>query len=282
MYTLAGRTAILTGASRGIGLYIARALAREQMNLVLAARSAAELEEIAGEARAQGVKAVAVPTDVADRTALEALVIVANREFGVIDVLVNNAGIAKPTAYEKLSPEAIEHTIRVNLTAPMLLTWMVLPGMLARRCGHIVNMSSLAGKMGTPYTEPYAATKAGLIGFTESLRVEYKRKGVSASVICPGFVRDAGIAEQFSAELAPPRLLGTVSPEAVARAVVRAIKEDVPEIIVNPTPVRLLTILAEFSPLLGEGVLRCVGVADLFRRAAELVERRGVRPEGNL
>lgn len=283
MRDLASRTAVLTGASRGIGPYIARALVKERMNLVLAARSAAELESVAAEARAGGVRAIAIPTNVADRAALEALVAGANHEFGAIDVLVNNAGIVRPSAYHKLQAEDIERMIRVNLTAPMLLSWMVLPGMLKRRRGHIVNMSSLAGKAGPPYDEPYAATKAGLIGFTESLRAEYRGTGVSASVICPGFVEGAGMYQHLGEGrgLVAPRLLGTVSPEAVARAVVRAIKRDAPEVLVNPGPTRLLMTLAELSPSLREWVMRRFGVVDLFRRAAEFSEREVVRPGGD-
>ena len=283
MHDLAGCTAVLTGASRGIGAYIARALVKERVNLVLAARSAAKLEELAGEARARGVRALAVPTDVADRDALEALVVGAHREFGTIDILVNNAGIVQPLAYHKRQVEDIERMIRVNLTAPLLLTRLVLPGMLEQHRGHIVNMSSLAGKAGPPYDEPYAASKAGLIGFTESLRLEYRGTGVSASVLCPGFVEGAGMSEQLNEGigLVAPRLLGTVTAEAVAQAVIRAIKEDVPEIIVNSGPVRLLTTLAELSPSLGEWIVRRSGVAALFQKVAELVERGDIRPEGD-
>ncbi|MBI3329398.1 MAG: SDR family NAD(P)-dependent oxidoreductase [Nitrospinae bacterium] len=281
MRDLAGRTAVLTGASRGIGPYIARALVKERMNLVLAARSAAELEGMAAEACASDVRAIAVPTDVADRTALEALVARATHEFGTVDVLVNNAGIVRLLAYHKLRAEDIERIIRVNLTAPMLLTWMVLPGMLERRCGHIVNMSSLAGKAGPPYNEPYAAVKAGLIGFTESLRAEYRGTGISASVICPGFVKKVGIYQQLSERtgLVAPWLLGMASPEAVARAVVHAIKRDAPEVLVNPGPTRLLMTLAELSPSLSEWVMRCSGMVDLFRKVAEFSEREAVRPD---
>lgn len=251
--------------------------------MVLAARSVTELEEVAAEARAGGVKALAVPTDVVDRVALKSLVSSATREFGAIDVLVNNAGIARPVAYDRLQVEEIERMVRVNLTAPMLLTWMVLQGMVERQRGHIVNMSSLAGKVGPPYTEPYAATKAGLIGFTESLRTEYRGTGVSASVICPGFVEEAGLYQQVSEKtgLVSPLFLGTVSPKAVAHAVVRAIKGDIPEIIVNPTPIRLFTTLAELSPSLGEWGMLYFGVADGFRKAAELLGGGDTQPKGD-
>jgi short-subunit dehydrogenase len=275
MRELAGCTAILTGASRGIGPYIARALAAQGMNLVLTAELEPGLEDVAAEVRAIGVKSIVVRSDVAERRTLEALVTTANREFSSVDVLVNNAGIEKLFAFHQLSGEDIERVVRVNLIGAMLLTWMVLPGMLERSRGHIVNVSSLAGKAGPPCFEPYAATKAGLIAFTESLRVEYRGTGVSASVICPGFVT-TGIYEQLRKEthLDGPKLLGPSPPELVARAVVRAIKRDAPEIIVNPGPTRLLTTLAELSPSLAEWVMRNCGVVDWFRQCAKIRERK--------
>lgn len=276
MRDLAGRTAVLTGASGGLGSYIARALAREQVNLVLVARSAAGLASTAEKLRSCGVTAISVPTDITDQAGLETLVAKAESEFGAIDVLVNNAGLVRPLPYHKRPAENIEQVMRVNLTAPMLLTRMVLPGMLERRFGYIVNMSSLAGKAGPPCEEAYAASKAGLIGFTKSLRLEYRGTGVGASVVCSGFVGQGGMFERLrdGTGLAAPWLLGSVRPEAVARAVVRAIKKGIPEIIVSAIPVRLFTTLAELSPSLGEWMIRWSGAADLFRKAAERMEAR--------
>ncbi len=277
MQDLAGRTALLTGASGGLGSYIARALAGEGMDLVLAARSRARLETVAAQVRAVGVKAIAVPTDLTDPAALEALVDRAQDEFGAIDVLVNNAAIERICVYDKLRAVEIERVVRVNLTAPMLLTRLVLPGMLERGSGHIVNVSSVAGKAGLPYDEAYTATKAGLIALTESLRVEYKGTGVSASVICPGFV-EAGLYLRGRRLGAPraPRLLGTSPPEAVAEAVVRAIRTDTPEIIVGRRYLRLLSTLAELSPQLGEWIVRRSGAADWFWEIAWRRAGRGI------
>ncbi|HEY8491487.1 MAG TPA: SDR family oxidoreductase [Dehalococcoidia bacterium] len=276
MRDLAGRTAVVTGASRGIGPYVARALARERMNLVLAARSAGELEAVAAELRGMGVRAAAVPADVSDRAALAALVEAAEREFGGVDVLVNNAGIELTRPYHRLSLDEIQQVIQVNLTAAMLLARLVLPGMLERGRGHVVNMASLAGKSGPAYSEPYAATKAGLIGFTQSFRATYREMGVSASAVCPGFVHSVGMYEENRRRtgLAAPRSLGTSSPEAVARAVVRAVRDDLPEVLVNPgVPPRVLTTLREAAPSLGEWVVRRMGVTDLYRQAAEARQR---------
>ena len=272
MKNLRGRTAILTGASKGIGVYVARALAKQGMNLVLAARSASALEEVRKAVERLGVRAIAVPTDVGDRSALESLVERSRSEFGAIDVLVNNAGIELILAYHKLTLEEIDQIVSVNLIAPMHLTWLVLPGMLERGHGHIVNMSSLAGKAGPACNEAYGATKAGLIGFTQSLRGTYRRSGVSASVVCPGYVEEGMYAktkEEFG--LAAPRLLGVSKPEAVARGVIQAIKKDLPEVIVNPGPIRPLLMMAAFSPSLGEWIVERTGAnAAFFRKVAEV------------
>ncbi len=279
MKDLKGKTAVVTGASRGLGPYIARALAGEGMHLVLAARSASELEDVAASLRAGGAQAIAVPANVAAAADREALVAAAGREFGAVDVLVNNAGIERTYPYHLIDPVDIEHIIAVNLTAPMLLTRSVLPGMLERRRGHVVNVSSIAGKVGPPYNEPYAATKAGLIGFTESLRAECHGTGVSASVVCPGFVAEAGMFETSRREhpVQLPRLLGATTPAAVARAVVRVIKRDLPEALVSPGFPRALMTLADRS-ISFDTFVACSGAYDVFRVGAEA----RAREEGRL
>jgi short-subunit dehydrogenase len=279
MLNLAGRTAVLTGAAGGIGPFIARELARERMNLVLAAPSLGEIECVASEIREHNVRVISVETDVASPTALNAMVARANHEFGAVDVLVNNAGINNVLPYHKLRVEDIEHITRVNLTGPMLLAWLLLPGMLERGHGHIVNMASLAGKLGVPFCGPYSATKAGLIGFTESVRSEYRDRGVSASVVCPGFVT-AGIYEQLVNEtgLHVPRIVGTSPPELVAHAVVRAIKEDMPEITVAPIRTSLFVKFAMISPTIIRPLERLLGVSVWRRKVADARLDGSARP----
>jgi short-subunit dehydrogenase len=279
MRDLANRTALVTGASRGIGVYIVDALVKEQMNVVLSGISDTELKQATDMFSKGGAKVMSVLTDLEDRSAMESLIAVARREFGAIDVLVNNAGIEMFFSYHNLRLDDIERIIRVNLIGTMLLTRLVLPGMLERKRGHIINMSSLSGKAGPPCCEPYAATKAGIIAFTESLRAEYSRSGVGFSVICPGFV-EAGIYQRVVEEtgITAPILLGTSSPDAVAHAVIRAIKEDLPEIIINPGPTRLLTTLAEMSPALGEWFLRRLGIVEWFQNVASIRERKHIFP----
>jgi len=275
MRVLLNRTALVTGASRGIGIHLVRALAEENMNVVLSGVSQSELSQAEKTLSKSGARVISVPTDLEDRVAVESLIATATKEFGAIDILVNNAGIESFFPYHKLRIDYIERIIRVNLTSAMILTRLVLPGMLARRTGHVVNMSSLSGKAGPPCSEPYVATKAGLIAFTESLRAEYAGTGVGFSVIVPGFV-ETGIYQRVVEEtgLKAPALLGTSQPDAVARAMVRAIKKNLPEVIINPGPTRLLTTLAEISPALGEWLMRRVGAVDWFINVARIREQK--------
>ena len=143
---LRGANAIVTGASRGIGVYIARALAEHGVNLVLSARSAAELEAVRAEMAGLGVNAVAITGDIADATERSALVERSHSEIGPIDIVVNNAGIETVGQFHTAAEDHLARVLDVNLMAPMLLTRALLPGMIERGRGHVVNISSGAGK----------------------------------------------------------------------------------------------------------------------------------------
>ena len=277
METLSGRAALITGASRGLGRFMARALAEEGMSLALAARSEAGLREAAEELRELDARAVVVPCDLTDRGEPERVARRARTALDGVDVLVNNAGITETTSFHGREPAAIARALELNLLAPMLLARHLLPGMVERGRGHVVNVSSLAGKPGPPYEAVYGGTKAGLVGFTQSLRREYHGTGVGASVICPGFVSGAGMYADAVREtgVEAPRKLGTSSPEEVATAVVRAIRDDTPEVIVNPMPVRPLRALTEASPRLGEWIGRRLGLFATLEKRAEVLRDRG-------
>lgn len=269
MRNLAGRSAIVTGASGGIGVFVAKALASSGMNLMLAARSEKALDDVAKELCRMGIQAIAVPFDVSNHADRERLVSRAMSEFGRIDVLVNNAGIETYCPLEDLPIEQIEKTITVNLTSAIVLAKLVLPGMLSARSGHIVNMSSTAGKHGPAYGAAYGASKAGLISLTETLRSEFKGRGVSASVICPGFTDDGGIYERMKAATGkgtPPQM-GSTSAQKVAQAVLDAIQRDRAEILVNWPPMRPVFVLAELWPKVGEWIIRKSSVRFLKRIA---------------
>ena len=275
MRRLSGKTAVLTGASRGLGPYMARALAHENMNLVLAARSFEQLEQVAAEVRTLGVKATVIRCDVTNAADRQALVDAAMSGMGRIDVLVNNAGIELTAHFETQPEDEIASVIDVNLTSAMLLARAVLPAMLDRKSGHIVNIASLAGKVPVPYSSPYAASKAGLIGFTESFRSEFRKRGVSASVICPSFVSEAGMYAdmQDQAGVKANILAGTTTPAKVASDVIKAIKRDRPEMLVYRGPGRVVSGLAEFMPGLFERTFPLFKTNDLFRDLADARDR---------
>jgi short-subunit dehydrogenase len=265
---LRGCNAILTGASRGLGTLMADALAAEGINVALAARSKEGLDSVRSAIAHHDVKAVCVPTDVTDEEQLDRLVATASSELGPIDILVNNAGIEATHPFDEYPPEEIVRLIEVNLTAPMLLTRKVLPGMLRRERGHIVNISSLAGKGGFPFQAPYASTKAALIMFTHTLRQELVDTHIGCSVVCPGFVADEGMYAdmQRKSGVKASRLLGVSKPEKVAEAVVKAIKTNASELIVNPAPMRPVLAMSQLFPDVAPRVAKTFGVISLARR----------------
>ena len=279
MRELGGRTAIVTGASRGIGPYICRALAAEGMNIVLAARSLSGLDQVSAALQSAGAQTLVVSTDVADAHNRKTLVEQAVARFGAVDVLVNNAGIETAGEYATTGPAEIEQLLAVNLTAAMQLAREVLPGMLQRRRGHIVNIASLAGKAPVPYNVPYAASKAGLLGFSRSLHAELRGTGVGVSAISPGFVSDAGMFHDSSqlATVKASRMLGTSTPGHVAAAVVRAIRTNKVDTIVNHSrPMRPFFVLDAAAPGL---VIRLLPLFGANRIMREMANARRARDE---
>jgi short-subunit dehydrogenase len=267
MDNLRGATAIVTGASRGIGVYIARALAAEGVNLALAARSVDELEHVRAEMEALGVRAIAIKCDVAKASDRAELIRRTEAEFGSIDILVNNAGIERVARFDQALESDILDTLTTNLEAPMLLTRAVVPGMLARKRGHVVNIASGAGKVGVAYGTSYCASKHGLVGFTNSLRSEYRGNPVGFSVVCPGFVTDAGIYDRWDKNgIHAPKIAGTSKPEKVAKVVVRCITHNKAEVLVNTPPIRPLVVLANTAPSIVPWMLHRLGYSKVFER----------------
>jgi len=263
-----GRHALVTGGSRGLGPRIAQALAEQGANLTLTARTADALRDVAQSLDRFSVRVHAIPADVCDDEGRRALVEGAEAELGPVDILVNNAGLECIAPFTRLPPRRIGDIIETNLVAPLMLSRLILPEMLERGRGHVVMMSSFGGKKGLPYSASYAATKSALIEWTNAIRGELRGSGVGVSVICPGFVSEVGMFA-VRAERAP-WILGTSSPEAVARATLRAIRDDVREIVVNPGPVTLMMVAEALSPRLTSWVLEKTGALDYYRRRAEL------------
>jgi short-subunit dehydrogenase len=273
-------TVLITGASGGLGAHIVRAFARRGVRLALAAFPGFELEELRAEVEKQGCECAAYKSDLRNHDERRQLVDDVLKRFGRVDILVNNAGIEFTSFYHELSEGNILDVLNVNLEAPMMLTRLLLPQMLERRRGHVVNISSLAGKSGPAFQEPYAASKAGLVAFTTSLRATYRDSGVSASVIVPGFV-EAGIYANLKAHTgcSAPALIGTSTPEAVAHAVIRAIERNSPEIIVNPIPMRPLLAFATMFPSAGEWLANIVGSNKFFHRIVEAQKLKQMRQD---
>lgn len=264
MKDIRGKYAIVTGASRGLGVHIARRLAEEGVHLALTARSADALEETRRICEAAGVRAIAVPCDISSIEDQRRLVATAEREFGSIDILVNNAGIELGEEFRYLSTNQLDSVLTTNLNAPIWLTKLVLPSMLSRRSGAIVYVSSLAGKSPTPYNAIYAASKAGLIGLGTSLGIELEGTGVHVGVVMPGFVSDAGmwaIHESDGAKMS--RMMRATTPAKVADGVVKAIRGR-NEVIVSPGPIKPLLALAELAPGRKPAMTRRLGIKKTF------------------
>ncbi len=276
MEQLRGRTALVTGASGGLGAHLARRLAREGMDVALVARREPELSALAAELEQLGVRAAALPADLSDLGQVDPLVERAQDALGPLDLLVNNAGLELTSDFCAYTREELTGMIDLNLTAPLLLTHRVLPGLLARGRGHVVFIASVAGKLGPAYQAPYAATKAGLIGLTQSLRSQYRHGTVGFSVVCPGFIAGDGMYQRMVEEgVKSNRLMGETTLERVCEATVRAVRRDLPEVIESGAPLRPALALAQVAPGLAERIAPRFGVTELFRRTAVL-RGRGV------
>lgn len=264
MEPLNGRAVLLTGGSRGIGPVVAEALARRGADIAIAARSKSGLDNVATRLNGLGIKTLAVPVDLREASQREALVAAVLKRFGKIDIMVNNAGLETEGAYTELQWPSIQETIEVNLIAPMALTRLVLPGMLERKAGHIVNVASIAAKSGAPYGATYSGTKAGLAEWTRALRLELAGTGVRLSTIFPGYVREVGMFAKF--RMRPPWLVGSCAPIQVAQAVVAALEKGKAEAIINSRPLRYSFMINELSPSMGDWLMRVSGVAAFQRR----------------
>lgn len=239
---------MVTGATGGIGQAIARALVGWGADLILTGRRAEVLEPLASELGAR-----IVVCDLSRREEVERLV----EQAGELDVLIANAAVPAGGLLTEFSQEQIDGMLEVNLRAPIALARAVAPAMIYRKRGHIVFVSSLQGKAATPVTSIYCATKFGLRGFALALREDLRAHGVGVSVVLPGFIRDAGMFADSGATLPPG--VGTRSPEAVARAVIRAVERDRAEVEVAPIALRLGTAVAAVAPAMSAAVSRRLG-----------------------
>ena len=191
MFRLDGRTALVTGASQGIGEAVARTLAGRGARLVLAARNGERLATLAAEIATAGGEAHALELDLAQTAAVGERLRSLPERFAEIDVLVNNAGITRDNLLPRISLEHWDEVLRTNLTGAFAVTREVVRGMIRRRWGRIVSISSVVGLMGNPGQCNYAAAKAGLVGFSKSLAREIASRHVTVNVVAPGYIETA-------------------------------------------------------------------------------------------
>ncbi|NPV08722.1 MAG: 3-oxoacyl-ACP reductase FabG [Anaerolineae bacterium] len=237
---LEGRVAIVTGASRGIGLATARLFAQEGAKVVLAARSRDDLEAAAADLRQGGAEALAVPTDVTKKEDTVRLAQVTQDHFGQIDVLVNNAGVTRHKLVLDITEEDWDLTFDVNIKGVFLCTQAVLPMMIARRSGRIINVASMSALRGSVRRSAYSAAKHAVIGFADSVAQEVGPYGISVNTIAPGPVATVLRARRYPLE--DPALLP--QPIEVARLALflasddaRTIHGAVVRVAVGPEPI---------------------------------------------
>ena len=188
VFDLTGRTALITGASRGIGRAAALLLARQGARVVLAARNEELLDEVAGAVRAGRGEAHPMALDLSHHESIPAAVRGLPSEFAAVDILVNNAGITADNLLARMTLEQWQRVLDVNLTGAFVLTKALVRGMMRRRHGRVVSVSSVAGVVGNAGQANYAASKAGLIGFSKSLARELLSRGITVNVVAPGFI----------------------------------------------------------------------------------------------
>lgn len=230
MLDLRNRTALITGASQGIGAAIARRLASQGARVVLAARSEERLRAEVEAIQADGGEARHLELDLSQPDSLKERLATLEEPFGEIDILVNNAGITADTVLARMNIEQWEQVLRINLTGAFAMSQLLVRGMMKRRWGRIISISSVVGLMGNPGQANYAAAKAGLIGFSKSLARELASRAITVNVVAPGYI-DTAMTQELPAaarerlqEAIPLQRLGT--PEDVANAVAYLASEE--------------------------------------------------------
>lgn len=283
MRTLRNKSALVTGAASGIGRAIALRLAREGMNLFLLDIDETALVDVVSAVKQERVDAIGRRCDVSDPTQIAASVAHIVDRWGGVDLLVNNAGIAYYGQTENMSAEHCERLLAINLNAPIHFTRELLPTMLARPEAHILNMASFFGLIGTRRVAVYTASKFGLVGFSESLRAEYRRSGLGVTAMCPGFVdtnlfATAPIGTDRHEQKLPPSWMLT-TPEKIANRAVKAIYRNQAQVVMQPYAKlahlgkRLVPGLYDWANKLGHNKKKHLALDDQsttieFRRAA--------------
>ena len=257
---LEGKSVLLTGATGGIGEAIARGLHARGASVVLSGRRSEVLERLRDEL---GDRADVEQADLTQRGDVERL---AGRVASV-DVLVNNAALPASGRLEEFTPEQLDRALDVNLRAPLQLGRAAAIAMVERGSGHMVFISSLSGKVATPGSALYSATKFGLRGMAAGLREDMAPHGIGVTTVFPGFIRDAGMFHEAGVEL--PRGVGTRTPDQVAAAVVGGIERGKDEVDVAPLAMRVGTVLSSVAPVTLAKIQRRLPSSKLSAEIAE-------------
>jgi len=258
--SIEGRTALLTGATGGIGEAIARALHRKGATVILSGRRADVLERIRDEL---GSRAEVEPADLTDRADVERMA----ARAAEVDLLVANAGLPASGRLEEFTPEQIDRALDVNLRAPLQLARAAIPPYIERGSGAMVFISSLSGRAATPGSGLYSATKFGVRGMAAGIRADLAPHGIGVTTVFPGFIREAGMFAE--AEVKLPFGVGTSSPDEVAAAVVRGIEQGKDELTVAPASMRALTRVSEWIPVTAARIQRRLPAADISAQVAK-------------
>ena len=259
MQQFQGRTAFLTGAASGIGRCLAIELAQAGCHLCLVDVNAHGLKTLAAELAPSGVRVWLFPCDLTNRKAVSATVTSALQQADSIDLLINNAGVAYYGPTDQMTQAQWDWLMTINLLAPIQITHELLPTLLQRPDAHIVNMCSISGLVAGGRFSAYHTSKFGLIGFTESLRAEYGRRGLGVTAICPGPVLtnlyEAAASGRAEQKVPSPPTWMCATPERVAKITLKAIRKDKRQVLITPTAHALFQ-LKRFAPWLLDVVNR--------------------------
>ncbi|NLG52256.1 MAG: SDR family NAD(P)-dependent oxidoreductase [Chloroflexi bacterium] len=249
-HSLQDKTAVVTGASSGIGRATALALAEQGARVALMARRQEALEKVAADIRALGREALVLPADVTVQAQVQQAIAEVVRQWGRVDILVSNAGTYYRRPVDQLDPEIIERSMAVNFYGGLYAILAVLPHMIEGQSGHLVLVTSLDGRKGLPLDAPYVVAKFAMTGLGDCLRQELRGKGIHTTTVMPGRV-DTPLLEDIQV----PWISAKISPETVARGIVRAIKKRQP-VVITPLTGRFLYLIDTISPRIGDWIVR--------------------------
>jgi len=262
-FQFSGRTVLITGGSRGLGLVMARLLLKEGARVAFCGREEATLERARDELERAGGDVLAIPCDVRDQVQVEAMVAAVHERWGAVDVLINNAGVIQVGPLESMTLEDFREAMDTHLWAPLYTTLAVLPEMKRRGAGRIVNISSVGGKVSIPHLVPYTASKFALVGLSDGMRAELRQDGILVTTVCPGLLRTGsprnsyfkGNHEKeyawFTVGDSLPFM--SMSAEAAARKVIEACRRGDAEALVG-LPAKLAAVGRALAPNLTAGV----------------------------